>query len=96
MRNKRSVWQIATEPCPDAHFATYPTELVKPCILAGCPPGGVVLDPFAGSGTTLLVAESLNCKGIGIELNPDYIEIAKCRLRQSVFDFSPTESVASA
>lgn len=96
MRNKRSVWEIATQPFPEAHFATFPEDLIKPCILAGCSPNGIVLDPFAGSGTTLLVAESLNCKGIGIELNPDYIEIAKRRLRQSVFDFSPTECTASA
>lgn len=83
-RNKRSVWNIATEPTPEAHFATYPQDLVRPCILAGCPKGGVVLDPFCGSGTTLLVAQKLQCRGIGIELNPDYIRIAERRLAQTV------------
>lgn len=84
MRNKRSVWEICPEPYPEAHFATFPTELVKPCILAGCPEGGIVLDPFAGSGTTLLVARELGCYGLGIELNPEYIEMAHRRLAQAV------------
>lgn len=83
MRNKRSVWEICPEPYPEAHFATFPTELVKPCILAGCPEGGIVLDPFAGSGTTLLVARELGCYGLGIELNPEYIEMAHRRLAQA-------------
>lgn len=87
-RNKRSVWTVATESFSEAHFATFPTELIKPCILAGCPAGGTVLDPFAGSGTTMQVARSLHCKSIGIELNPEYIEIAKRRLRQDVLDFN--------
>ncbi|HEX5426595.1 MAG TPA: site-specific DNA-methyltransferase [Candidatus Acidoferrales bacterium] len=87
VRNKRSVWEVGTEPLPEAHFATFPTALIRPCILAGCAPGGVVLDPFVGSGTTLLVAEILNCAGIGIELNPEYVEIAKHRLNQSRFDW---------
>jgi len=87
-RNKRSVWTVATESFSEAHFATFPTELIKPCILAGCPSGGTVLDPFAGSGTTMQVARSLHCKSIGIELNPEYIEIAKRRLRQDVLDFN--------
>jgi DNA modification methylase len=86
-RNKRSVWTIASEPFAEAHFATFPKGLVRPCILAGCPAGGTVLDPFAGSGTTLLVAKNLNCKAIGIELNPDYIALAQKRLRQDVFPF---------
>ncbi len=73
-RNKRSVWEIATQPFPDAHFATFPENLVKPCILAGCPAGGTVLDPFGGAMTTMLVAQKLHCKGIAIELNADYIE----------------------
>lgn len=86
-RNKHSVWEISTEPFPEAHFATFPTELIKPCILAGCPVGGTVLDPFCGSGTTLRVAESLNCQSVGIELNAEYIEIAKRRLRQPTLAF---------
>jgi len=79
-RNKRSVWTIATEPYPEAHFATFPTALVKPCILAGCPEGGTVLDPFAGSGTTLQVAKELGRKSIGIELNPEYIVLIEKRM----------------
>ena len=82
-RNKRSVWTVATEPYPDAHFATYPTALVKPCILAGCPAGGAVLDPFAGSGTTLAVARALGRDAIGIELNPAYVELAHRRIGQT-------------
>ena len=79
-RNKRSVWTVPTQPFPEAHFAVYPPALITPCILAGCPVGGTVLDPFAGSGTTLLVATQHHRKAIGIELNPEYIEIAKRRL----------------
>jgi len=86
-RNKRSVWEVATQPFPEAHFATFSEELIKPCILAGCPIGGTVLDPFGGAMTTMKVARDLNCKGIAIELNADYIEIGKRRLKQSVFDF---------
>jgi site-specific DNA-methyltransferase (cytosine-N4-specific) len=86
-RNKRSVWEIIPESLKEAHFATYPTELVKPCILAGCPEGGTVLDPFSGSGTTGLVARDNGCKYIGIELNPEYIEISAKRLAQDVLQF---------
>jgi DNA modification methylase len=80
-RNKRSVWSIATEPFPEAHFATFPMKLVEPCILAGCPPRGVVLDPFGGSGTTGLVAERLERDAILIELNTDYADMAERRIR---------------
>ncbi len=79
-RNKRSVWTVATQPYPDAHFATFPEELPKLCILAGCPVGGTVLDPFAGSGTTLAVAVSLGRQAIGIELNPEYAKLIEKRL----------------
>lgn len=78
-RNKRSVWTIPTQACSDAHFATFPEDLVKPCILAGCPVGGTVLDPFFGSGTVGRVATELGRECIGIELNPEYIEIARGR-----------------
>lgn len=91
-RNKRSVWEVTTQPFSEAHFATFPEDLVKPCILAGCPKGGLVLDPFCGSGTTLLVAEKLGCRGLGIELNPEYVEIAKWRLVNRTFCF-PDEEV---
>ena len=80
MRNKRSVWTITTKPYKDAHFATFPSDLIEPCVLAGAPEGGIVLDPFFGSGTTGAVAVKNNRKYIGIELNPKYIELANHRL----------------
>lgn len=80
-RNKRSVWEVATQPFGEAHFATYPPALIEPCILAGCPKGGAVLDPFFGAGTTGLVADRLQRDCIGIELNPEYAEIARKRLQ---------------
>ena len=115
-RNRRSVWTIAPQPFPEAHFATFPEKLVEPCILAGTSPHAcpfcrapwkrvverertgerweptctcegndgsgkcLVLDPFAGSGTTLLVAERLGRQAVGIEINPEYVEMAKRRL----------------
>ena len=79
-RNKRSVWTIAPKPFKEAHFATFPPALVEPCILAGCPVGGVVLDPFSGAGTTALVAKRLGRSAIGIELNPDYVEMSRLRI----------------
>jgi len=79
-RNKRSVWTVTTKPYSEAHFATYPPDLIQPCVLAGCPEGGTVLDPFGGAGTTGLVAQQNDRDSILIELNPDYIEIAKERL----------------
>lgn len=81
-RNKRSVWTVATKPLKEAHFATFPEELIEPCILAGCPIDGVVMDPFFGSGTTGLTALKHGRNFIGIELNPKYIKIAKKRLSE--------------
>ncbi len=81
-RNKRSVWTITTKPFKEAHFATFPPKLIEPCILAGCPIGGVVLDPFMGSGTTAIVAKYNQRNYIGFELNKDYIEIAERRIAQ--------------
>jgi DNA modification methylase len=78
-RNKRSVWTIATQPFSGAHFATFPEEIPKLCILAGSKPGDTVLDPFAGSGTVGKVAMELGRKAVLIELNPAYIELAKDR-----------------
>ena len=78
-RNRRSVWTIATAPYKGAHFATFPPKLIEPCILAGCPPGGWVLDPFMGSGTTCLIAKQTGRNAIGIELNPAYIKLARER-----------------
>ena len=79
-RNKRSVWKVTTKPFKGAHFATFPMDLIEPCVLAGCPEGGTVLDPFGGSGTTALVANGHNRDAVLIELNEKYIEIAKKRL----------------
>jgi site-specific DNA-methyltransferase (adenine-specific) len=83
-RNKRSVWSVNVKPYKEAHFATYPPELILPCILAGCPEGGTVIDPFGGSGTTAQVAIENRRNAILCELNPDYIGIIKKRL--SVLD----------
>lgn len=80
MRRKRDVWAVPTRPLKEAHFAAYPPDLIKPCVLAGCPPRGVVLDPFMGAGTTALVARDCGRNYIGIELKPEYIEIAEKRL----------------
>jgi len=72
-RNRRSVWTVATQPYPGAHFATFPEALVEPCILAGCPEGGVVMDAFAGTGTVGVVAQRLSRRALLIDLNPDYL-----------------------
>ena len=80
MRNKRDVWVVNTVPFKGGHYAAYPPKLVEPCLLAGCPEGGIVLDPFFGSGTTGMVAKQLNRHYIGIELNPEYAELAKARI----------------
>jgi site-specific DNA-methyltransferase (cytosine-N4-specific) len=78
--NRRSVWTVTTKPFKGAHFATFPPDLVLPCVLAGCPSGGTVLDPFNGAGTTGLVALSNGRRYCGIELNPEYAELTKNRL----------------
>jgi DNA modification methylase len=79
-RNKRSVWTVATQPFPGAHFATFPPKLIEPCVLAGSAKGDVVLDPFAGAGTTGVVALRHDRDFIGIELNPDYAQMARNRI----------------
>lgn len=79
-RNKRDVWSVSTCGFKGAHFAVFPEKLVEPCILAGCPENGIVLDPFAGSGTTGVVAKRLGRKFIGIEINPEYQQIATKRI----------------
>lgn len=81
-RNKRSVWTVSTEPYREAHFATFPPTLIRPCILAGCPIQGTVLDPFGGSGTVGEVAEEEGRNSILIELNPAYIKLAEKRTAQ--------------
>ena len=79
-RNKRSVWTVTTKPFKGAHFATFPPDLIEPCILAGCPKGGTVLDPFGGSGTTGLVSLKHNRNAILCELNPEYAQLACDRI----------------
>lgn len=88
MRNKRDVWTVAPSQFRQAHFATFPPKLIEPCVKAGCPTGGVVLDPFFGAGTTGLVSQQQNVRCIGIELNPDYCKIAANRLSQGVLEFA--------
>jgi len=81
-KNKRSVWTVTTKPYEGAHFAVFPSDLIEPCILAGAPVGGIVLDPFMGSGTTAQVAQSLGRQYLGCELNPDYEALQTSRVSQ--------------
>lgn len=80
MRNRRTVWSINTEGYPEAHFATFPPTLIEPCILAGSAPGDAVLDPFFGSGTVGEVCTRLKRRFTGIEVNPEYVALARRRL----------------
>lgn len=82
-RNKRSVWEVASQPYTGAHFAVFPSELIRPCILAGCPEGGIVLDPFAGSGTTGLIAEQEGRHAILIDINEKYVQLQRRRTAQT-------------
>lgn len=82
LKNKRSVWSVNTKPYKGAHFATFPPDLIRPCILAGCPEGGTVLDPFGGSGTTGAVANEENRNAILCEVNPEYIPLINKRLSE--------------
>jgi DNA modification methylase len=88
-RNRRSVWTITTKPYAEAHFATFPPDLIEPCIKAGCPVGGVVLDPFFGAGTTGLVAARLGREFIGIELNQSYCDMARKRIYGELTEARP-------
>ena len=81
-RNKRSVWTVTTKPYAGAHFAVFPSDLIEPCILAGAPIGGIVLDPFMGSGTTAQVAQNLGRQYLGCELNTEYKTLQNKRLSQ--------------
>lgn len=83
-RNKRDVWTIPVKPFKEAHFATFPPELIEPCVKAGCQPNGTILDPFAGAATTGVVALENNKNFIGIELNPKYCELSKKRLENKM------------
>ena len=95
-RNARNVWTIATRPFPEAHFATFPPELAERCILAGCPAGGTVLDPFGGAGTTGLVADRLQRSAILIELNPDYAAMAERRIAREAGIFADVDKEPAA
>lgn len=87
-RNPGDVWTLPTQPFPGAHFAVYPIQLPQRCILAGCKPGGTVLDPFNGSGTTGLAAQRTGRKYIGIDINADYLDLTlNTRLREATLDF---------
>lgn len=98
-KNLRTVWDINTEPFPDAHFAVFPRALVRPCIAAGSNPGDLVLDPFFGSGTVGEVCRELDRRAVGIEMKPDYVQIAKKRLAKphqiSLFAPAPAKSAGS-
>lgn len=83
-RARRDVWTVPTRGFPDAHFATFPPDLIRPCILAGCPAGGVVLDPFLGAGTVGVVCVEEGRHYLGVELNPDYAEMAERRVAEAV------------
>lgn len=84
LRNKRSVWTVTTKPFKGTHFAVFPPDLIEPCVLAGCPEGGVILDPFGGAGTTALVAAKHHRVAALIELNQDYMDIAVARYRNEI------------
>jgi len=83
-KNKRNVWTVTTKPFRGAHFATFPKDLIEPCIKAGCPENGIVLDPFGGAGTTGIVSALNNRNAILIELNPEYIKIAEDRIEKEL------------
>ena len=82
-RTRRDVWIVPTRGFPEAHFATFPLDLIRPCILAGCPAGGVVLDPFFGAGTVGVVCVEEARRYHGIEINPDYVDMAERRIGQA-------------
>jgi len=86
-RNKRSVWTVTTKPFKGAHFATFPPDLIEPCVLAGCPVGGTVLDPFNGAGTSGVVSIQHRRKYIGIDLNPEYIALSRERIEEAAVRF---------
>ena len=86
--NKRSVWTVTTKPYAGAHFAVFPSDLIEPCILAGAPVGGIVLDPFMGSGTTAQVAQNLGRQYLGCELNPAYLDLQNIRTAQQSLEFA--------
>jgi len=95
-KNRRTVWAINTEPCKEAHFAVFPRALVRPCILAGAPVGGLVLDPFFGSGTVGVVAIETDRRCVGIEAKPEYVDIAKVRVGTATPPLFTTKSSSTS
>ncbi len=95
-RNRRSVWSVASQAFKGAHFATFPPNLIEPCVLAGCPKDGTVLDPFNGAGTSGVVALKHGRKYVGIELNPEYLGMSRARIEEScpptLFDSTTTKT----
>lgn len=90
-KNPGDVWAISTKPFPEAHFATYPPDLARRCIAAGCPEGGTVLDPFSGAGTTGMAALEQGKKYIGIDLNPEYLDLSlRTRLAETTKESHPS------
>ncbi len=85
-RNRRSVWTVTSKPYKGAHFAVFPPDLIEPCILAGCPENGTVLDPFAGAGTTGLVAMKHDMRAVLIELNESYCRMMKGRIESGIYE----------
>lgn len=94
LRNRRSVWHVNTKPFAGAHFATFPPDLIEPCILAGCPAGGTVLDPFGGSGTTAGIALAHGRRAVLVELNPEYAGLVPGRVQAIVDSMRPAKPVA--
>jgi len=92
-KNPSDFWEICTKPFPEAHFAVFPPELCLRPILASCPPEGIVLDPFCGSGTALVVAKALGRRYIGIDLKPEYVEMSKRRLAKVTPPLTPIEKL---
>ena len=90
-RNKRSVWTVTTKPFKEAHFATFPIDLIEPCVLAGCPIDGTVLDPFSGSGTTAMASIKNSRHAVLCELNKEYIDLAKKRIKKQFNMFADIE-----
>lgn len=93
VKNKRDVWSVNVSVCREAHFATFPPELIRPCVLAGAPSGGLVLDPFMGAGTTGMVAKQEGRNYVGFELNPEYVKIAERRIAGVLSRYSEEEVI---
>ena len=87
MRSRRDVWTVATKGCKGEHFAVFPEQLIEPCVLAGCPEGGTVLDPFTGSGTTGIVSKRLRRNFVGIEINASYWKMAQERISATLAEY---------